>query len=1388
MRSKELIVKHVMWVWICVMVLVASGCGSSGSASDPDVDTSELQFSFRLISHVTGEPTDAISQGNPGVLQVWVTYKNQKNNPPASGNLVTVSTTKGAFSVSADGTDMTDADGLAEISLAPVDEDGEVLTGAGEITVTSGDYTSDPFAFQIGVPDDIRLGAIKGEEFQEGLLAVSLAEGEILSYGGTTLIMADLVDAWGMPFDQPVTVKFSSQCGATLTSTVIAENGQAVCIYTSNGCTNDQDVVTATVLRGGTDLTAAVSIPLARDAAGFIEFVSVDPANIAVAGTATPNKPEISQVTFRLKDNKGNIMPRETVLFSLTNTQGGVTVSPLNRETDENGEVTALVKSGDTATQVRVKAVVQNTTVSTLSGNISIEETPISESIGSISMSVGNLVVPADGQSRVTVRATVLDRSGQPLPAVAVDFTTTLGTMSTDKAWTRSDGMAEVQLQSFVSGTALVTANAHGYLAQTPINITPGGPMNLELLPAIVDDGTIETEESRVYHAILRDNEGNPIANEQINFYFEADGNVSGGSLNAETGITNASGIARVTYTAGTDIGVDEIKAVTNTNMAVFNTLRVEVVQKQVTVGSLIVSAEPEVLSANGVSSSAITALARDITGAPVPRGTTIVFSTSLGIFSNGGTTLTVNTQDASGGVTVSLTASITQGIALVAAASGGVSRMTSVSFEEGNGSVVKNPAFISLSTSKTSILTNGLDSAVITARVLDINRVPVEGSIVSFSTAGQKGNGGQITASSVETDANGDAAIELSSGNDTLNDLATITAYVANLDSVTIPIQMTGSSVELSVEATSLNVDDTALLTVFVSDGGDLPVFNAGVVTEISSDGIIELSPERGNTGVGGTMDILVTGKVSGESTVTVNALGDEKTVTFTVRGDPFEIIHFGKQDSDPGATSPVPVESPAQVNFTNTNDQIYIQIRTPDAHGVRLSTTMGFWVDAAVNDGSTIDPGTPVSPGSTKTIIVNPAPGKTTATAVLDMGTIAGRATLRVEDEENSGINDGLSIAISAPSVEAAKINLQVAPSVIAPSTGPVINSATLSATVLNSADQVVADAPVVFTLFRTTGGGEFIAQPIVYTDELGKAETTFSSGSLVSDAKGVYCMARIVDSVVAGPGNDFSFFSVSDSITRSSGDFTLDGFSANPGNSSNLIAVTGSVYNDGEYTISVPPSDDTLELNEALLNEAPGADLVIRTRDNTDVVSVVISGQASSIAIGGATVVEEYGPSTYRYPMSVLVADSNGNPVEGAIVNLSLWPTTYYTGVTDKDVGPVRTWGYLNEDENRNQILDSGEDTDAPEWTASNGILDPAKSAAGTVPATVVTDANGVGQFDYIYQKNYSGWLDVEVRATALVYGSETTSSIEFPLGYAESEKGNIPSSPWGPGSAD
>ena len=92
----------------------------------------------------------------------------------------------------------------------------------------------------------------------------------------------------------------------------------------------------------------------------------------------------------------------------------------------------------------------------------------------------------------------------------------------------------------------------------------------------------------------------------------------------------------------------------------------------------------------------------------------------------------------------------------------------------------------------------------------------------------------------------------------------------------------------------------------------------------------------------------------------------------------------------------------------------------------------------------------------------------------------------------------------------------------------------------------------------------------------------------------------------------------------------------------------------------------------------------------------------------------------------------------------------------------------WIYANEDTaNRNLILDPGEDLNG------DGQLTPPSSAAGTLPATVRTDENGVAEFNLVYLKGSAAWIEAEITASTLVLGTETQSVTRFFLGYSKAD---------------
>jgi hypothetical protein len=187
------------------------------------------------------------------------------------------------------------------------------------------------------------------------------------------------------------------------------------------------------------------------------------------------------------------------------------------------------------------------------------------------------------------------------------------------------------------------------------------------------------------------------------------------------------------------------------------------------------------------------------------------------------------------------------------------------------------------------------------------------------------------------------------------------------------------------------------------------------------------------------------------------------------------------------------------------------------------------------------------------------------------------------------------------------------------------------------------------------------------------------------------------------------------------------------------------------------------------------------------------ITVGGTAGSIALGAGTRISIVNADTaYQLPVTVMVTDSNGNAVSGAVVSLSIWPTKYYKGGRLNDCTFLSMTGpFNNEDVNENLILDAGEDLDSAGGYGSSavngpdGMLWPVPSSAGSVPSTVTTGVDGTATFNWVYLKQFAHWLNVRIRASTQVQGSSSTSSLELPLAAAAVDvvaPCQLPSSPF------
>ena len=180
--------------------------------------------------------------------------------------------------------------------------------------------------------------------------------------------------------------------------------------------------------------------------------------------------------------------------------------------------------------------------------------------------------------------------------------------------------------------------------------------------------------------------------------------------------------------------------------------------------------------------------------------------------------------------------------------------------------------------------------------------------------------------------------------------------------------------------------------------------------------------------------------------------------------------------------------------------------------------------------------------------------------------------------------------------------------------------------------------------------------------------------------------------------------------------------------------------------------------------------------------DSVALTVAQADLFVRLGTSHLMEVLDATRYRKYYNVLVSDAGGNAAVNASVVVTLIPSWYYKGVRvagiDPDTGdpapPMRadwrpkhadgTFGCENEDTlipstALNGVLDANEDEN------TNGVLDPGNVAS--VPGTVITDETGFALIPVVFAKQYASWVDVKLRASTQVAGSEGADEVEFTL---------------------
>ena len=176
-----------------------------------------------------------------------------------------------------------------------------------------------------------------------------------------------------------------------------------------------------------------------------------------------------------------------------------------------------------------------------------------------------------------------------------------------------------------------------------------------------------------------------------------------------------------------------------------------------------------------------------------------------------------------------------------------------------------------------------------------------------------------------------------------------------------------------------------------------------------------------------------------------------------------------------------------------------------------------------------------------------------------------------------------------------------------------------------------------------------------------------------------------------------------------------------------------------------------------------------------------TMTVSQSALFIALGTGNVISNIDPQTYKKDWVVYVTDANGVAVPNITLTIKVLPLRYGKGKLTFTSG--KGWQALNDGSSvfcanedngagitanaYNGILDAGEDFNGSGSLEPGNVISVTTSTQVTAASTgiLTTDASGRGTVSLIYAESYSPWVEVKLRAEAVVAGTESFKEAIF-----------------------
>ena len=499
-----------------VTILVACGGGGGnpgtpiGGGTTPPVASTLPTVSLDLVKS-TGLTTSTITALDTFTLRATV---RSADGLALAGQVVTFGGSAALVKFApATGTALSDAGGVASIQISPA-----LATSAGAGLVTADVKVAGVAAVQATLGVTVVAAAVTDSATVEVLTSAST----LLSSGSEAVITA-FVKSSGNVGMAGQTVTFSASSGTLQSPSAVTDANGAATAKSIAGSDKSNRNVTVTVTAGSASGSVVVPVTGTR--------VSISGSGALQAGGAA------TQYSVRALDSSGNPIGAATI--AVTSTLGNA-LSASSLITDSTGVASFLYTPN--------KAGTDSLTVSGL--GTSAVASVVVNAIDFVALSpASNTSVAIGSTQTVSVRYRL---SGVGVAGQTVVFSTTRGTFAAPSVITDVNGQASADLSSTTAGPAVVVAQIAGvgsvnlplqFVATTPATIV------VQANPGAVLPNTSGTTNQSTIEAVVRDVNGNAVANRQVNFTALQD--LSNGSLSPGIATTDANGRAQVQFIPG---------------------------------------------------------------------------------------------------------------------------------------------------------------------------------------------------------------------------------------------------------------------------------------------------------------------------------------------------------------------------------------------------------------------------------------------------------------------------------------------------------------------------------------------------------------------------------------------------------------------------------------------------------------------------------------------------------------------------------------------------------------------------------------------------------------------------------------------------------------------